>query len=153
MQFISRDWWRLVPFAEARRDLDLATWSRVETGVELGMQPFKGFVPPFSWFYVGQGLHQAWVSPGRDRPEWEIRTLFDVPVSFLKVRSKPLGLYALNEYTYDLRGGAGIRNEMAAGIKIPLPFPHFLVLLGWRHVDLVHKADVDQFEGSLEFEF
>jgi hypothetical protein len=118
----------------------------VELGGELGMMPF-------SWFYVGQGIHQAWLHDGNDQPEWEVRTLFTVPLSlFTSLRTKLPELYALNEYTYDLRRGSGIRNEMGVGLRIPLPMPRFSVLFGWRHVDWVHSSDMDQFEGALQVE-
>lgn len=145
--------WRLIPFSEIRRDVDRASWSRVELGAELGVKPFPRWSPPFSWFYLGQGLHQAWLSPGNDHPEWEIRTVFEVPLEFLKVRSEPVSLYALNEYTYDLEQGSAIRNEIGAGWKVPLPWSGFHALLGWRHIDRIHDTDMDQFDSSLQLKF
>jgi hypothetical protein len=153
VEVIRRSWWRLLPFFEARRAVARNTWSRLEVGAELAMKPFLEFSPPFSWMTVAHGLHQTWLAPGNDHPEWEIRTLFDIPLPFFKVRSTPVGIYLLNEYSYDLEHGAGIRNEAGAGVLMPLPVRHFSFLLGWRHVDRVHFTDMDQFEGSLIAEF
>lgn len=146
MELVGKGRYQILPFVEARRNLDRSSWSRIELGTEIGTQMFP-------WFYLGQGVHHVWISPGDDHPEWEIRTLLSTPLSPWKVRSQPLTVYALNEYTYDLAIGTGIRNEVAAGLKVPLPIPHFHLLLGWRHIDLIHATDTDQFEGSLEAEF
>ena len=143
---VSKSRLHLIPFLEARWDLDRSSWSRVELGGEMGVQ----LLP---WFYAGHGIHQAWLSPERDRPEWEIRTLVHIPLSLLKINRKPVGLYVLNEYTYDLREGRGVRNEVAAGFKVPLPVPRLSAMLGWRHVDPVHFPDMDQLEASLQAEF
>ncbi len=137
---------KLVPFGEVRRDLDHDAWSRVELGWEVGWQLFP-------WVYVGEGLHQAWLSPGQNHPEWEVRTLFLAPFKFYPNGSRSLALYGLNEYTYDLRAGRGIRSEMGVGFKIPMPWAHLHTFLGWRHVDQIHLPDVDQFEGSLQAQF
>lgn len=144
--FIDGKRFKLMPFGEVRRDLDHDAWSRVELGGEIGWQ----LCP---WAYVGQGLHQAWVAPGRNHPEWEIHTVFSVPLRFLFKGPRSMALYGLNEYTYDLRAGRGIRNEMGVGFKIPMPWARWNTFLGWRHVDLIHRADVDQFEGSLQAGF
>lgn len=146
--------WGLSPFFEARRDVEDGLWSRMEAGVELGVKPFARWKRPLSWFYVGNGIHRAWVKPGHDRLEWEIRTLVDIPVTAL-LRSWGFKLYALNEYTYDLQEGRESRNEVAAGFKMPLKVSEFPALLGlgWRHVDWVHGDDADQFEGSFRLTF
>ena len=148
-----KEWWRALPFIELRRDADRGAWSRVELGAEFGFKPFPNLIPPFCWFYVGHSLHQAWVSPGRDHPEWEIRTLFDFPFPLIQVGSRKASIFLLNEYTYDFRRGAGIRNEASAGLRVPLPLPRFSFLLGWKHVDPVHFRDMDQVEASLLVEF
>ena len=147
-----KQWWHVLPFGEVRRDTQASTWSRTEVGAEFGVMPFTHLVPPFSWFYVGHSLQQAWVSPGRDHPEWEIRTLFHVPFPFIKVRSRQASFYLGNEYTYDLRKGAGIRNEGMMGLRIPLPVSRWSAVLGWKHMDLIHEPDMDQIEVSLLFE-
>ena len=146
--------WRVVPFFEARNNLDQGFWSRMESGVELGIRPFYRWMPPLSWFYLGNSFHQAWVKPGNDHPEWEIRMVFDIPLSWA-FRSRGLELYVLNEYTYDLDFGRGVRNEIGGGIKMPLRVCRIPALLGlgWRHVDLIHEADEDQFEGTLRVKF
>ena len=156
-------WWRVGPFAEIRHNLDDGIVSRMELGGEIGVKPFtKIELPaplrilqkPFSSFYLGNGFHEAWINPGRDHPEWEIRSVFSIPTSW-KLPAGAVGLYALDEYTFDLDEGAGIRNEIGAGIQLPLltdPFRLHLQL-GWRHVDLVHELDNDQFEGALQAQF
>lgn len=138
-------WWRLMPLLEARVDVDNDRWSRIEAGAELGWQPF-------SWVYLGSAVHQAWVSPGSDRPEWEVRTIFTWPLPW-KVRSEKLSLYGLSEWTFDIEIGEGRRNELAAGLRVPLPWKPFSSTLGWRHVDLIHGPDIDQFEGVFQAEF
>ncbi len=155
LQWLVRsDWW-LIPFGEARDNLDQGLWSRMEAGVELRGRPFAPWKRPLSWITVGSGFQRAWVKPDSDRFEWEGRFLVGVPLPWA-VRSKPVEVYALNEYTVDLEEGQGIRNEMGAGFKIPLPgwarWDPFLTL-GWRHVDLIHELDDDQFEGSLDLSF
>lgn len=139
-------WWRIMPLFEARHDVDNGRWSRIEAGAELGWQPF-------SWAYLGNAVHQAWVSPGSDRPEWEVRAVFTAPLPWWEVRSEKLSLYGLSEWTFDIEIGEGIRNELAAGLRIPLPWKRFSSALGWRHVDLIHGPDMDQFEGILQAEF
>ena len=146
IEWIAQGRYQLLPFVEARRNVDRSSWSRIELGTEIGTQMLP-------WFYLGQGIHHVWISPGDDHPEWETRTLWSAPLSPLKVRSQPLMVYALNEYTYNLAIGTGIRNEIAVGFKVPLPVPHFHALFGWRHVDLIHDPDTDQFETSLQAEF
>jgi len=172
------EWWKIVPFVEARRNLDSSSWSRVELGTELGLRTFwlssdppPWFLKPLAWFHVEGGFYERWYSPkinlsenhrpadknlelfpSKPHPEWRTRTTFDIPLPW-SCFSKPLGVYALNEYYYDLQEGRGIRNEVGAGIKIPLPGSHFSTRLGWRHVDLVHLSDADQFEGSVQVEF
>ena len=139
-------WWKVMPFMEARLDYDNSRWSRLEAGGELGWQPF-------SWVYLGNAIQRAWINPGRDRMEWEVRTLFTVPLPWWEIRSKKVALYALNEWTYDIDSGEGRRNEIGFGVRIPLPVPHLSSSLGWRHVDLIHGPDLDQFEGTLTAEF
>ncbi len=141
----AKKFFRFFPFYEIRRDLDHGRWSRMELGAEVGMIPCR-------WFYLGQAIHQAWLDPGDDRLEWEIRVLFNLPLPWIRLPSGEANLYALNEYTYNLERGEGQRNEMAAGITLPLS-QRLRLLLGWRHVDWVHSPDADQFEGSLQFQF
>ena len=136
----------MTPFFEARRDFDNNRWSRIEAGGELGWQPF-------SWAYLGNGLQRAWLDPGDDRTEWEVRTVFTFPLPWWEIRSEKVKLYALNEWTYDIDSGEGRRNEVGAGVRIPLPVPHLTPSLGWRHVDLIHDPDLDQFEGWLTADF
>lgn len=139
-------WLKVMPFLETRLDYDNNTWSRMEAGGELGWQPF-------SWAYLGNALHRAWLTPGSDRMEWEVRTVFTIPLPWWEIRSQKVSLYALNEWTFDIEIGEGQRNEVGAGVRIPLPLPHFSTALGWRHVDIIHGADLDQFEGTLTAEF
>ena len=146
LQWHHRPHWRLSPFLETRKEIDSDRWSRIELGGEIGW----AFT---SWAYLGSGLHRAWVSPDRDRFEWEIRPVFAFPLPFLKVRSEPIELYAMDEYTYDLSEGSGIRNEIAAGVQVPLPIPHLSLLAGWRHLDAIHSTDSDQLEGLLQVQF
>jgi len=137
--------WRLVPFLEARRDLDNSVWSRVELGGEVGFNPFK-------WFYLGQGLHYAWLDPDDNDPEWELRMLLLAPLPWT-VREKQVEVYLVSEYTYNLGEGKGTRNEVGVGVRVPLPWERLSTTLGWRHVDLIHADDMDQFEGTLVARF
>ncbi len=172
-------WWRVAPYVEARRDLDVSKWSHLELGAEAGVKPFAWipedcavYLKPLRWFHVEHGFYERWFStessfleknhshektlqlfPEKPHPEWKIRSMFDIPLPWDHRFSNPFGLYALNEYIYDLQEGRGIRNEVGVGIKIPLPWDHVSTRLGWRHVDLIHLPDVDQFEGSIQAEF
>lgn len=141
-----RRWWKVMPLFEARLDLDNNKWSRIEAGGELGWQPF-------SWAYLGNAVHRAWIAPGSDRMEWEVRTVFTASLPWWEIRSRKVSLYALNEWTFDIETGEGQRNEVGAGFRIPLPLPPLSASLGWRHVDLIHDSDMDQFEGTLAAEF
>ena len=148
-------WW-VGPFLEARRNLEEGLWSRIEIGAELRGSPFHQWKAPFSWFQMASGLHRAWVKPGGDRIEWEIRALFDVPLPW-RLGPRRSFLYALNEYTVDPASGEGIRNEIGAGLRVPISFSSsgldLGLMLGWRHVDLIHGLDNDQFEGALQLRF
>ncbi|PIQ82901.1 MAG: hypothetical protein COV76_01275 [Candidatus Omnitrophica bacterium CG11_big_fil_rev_8_21_14_0_20_64_10] len=140
--------WRATLFGEFRSNLEDKITSRMELGGELGVQPF-------SWLYLGSGVHQAWIKPGSDDPEWESRALFEFPIRFWRIREKPVALYFLEEFTFNMEMGEGTRNEVGAGFRVPLPVEKFepVLLLGWRHVDLIHSEDVDQFEGMVELTF
>ncbi len=172
--------WNIAPFAEARWDLDDSKISRVELGAEAGVKPFswhadslveKWYSRPLTWFYFGQAVYQRWykpefsqspahtadklrqIFPGGSHTEWESRFLFDVPTPWT-IGSHPLGLYALDEYIVDLNQGRTIRNEFAFGVKVSLATQRsFGLFLGYRHVDLVHLNDTDQFEGGVQATF
>ena len=146
VDFFKDQKWTVFPFVEGRLNLDNGDWSRVEAGGELGIRPF-------SWAYLGNGLHHARLDPGDDRVEWEVRTVFTFPLPWWEIRSEKLSFYALNEWTFNIDDGEGDRNEVGAGIRIPLPWKPFSASLGWRHVDLIHRPDLDQFEGSLRADF
>ena len=145
VDFFKDQKWTVLPFFESRVDVDDGEWSRVEAGGEFGVHLFP-------WFYLGNGIQQAWLHPDDDRSEWEVRTVLSWPLP-LAVRSEKLSLYALNEWTFDIDKGEGQRNEVGVGFRIPLPWKPFSSQLGWRHVDIIHDSDMDQFEGSLRADF
>ncbi|MCM8811556.1 MAG: hypothetical protein NC910_00700 [Candidatus Omnitrophica bacterium] len=155
-------WWTVFPFGEIRKNLDGDGWSRIEAGAEFGVKPFHWFddekssayLKPLRWIYLGQGFHKAWLSPGNDTAEWETRVVFTAPLPW-EIAAKPVEFYGVDEYTYDLELGRGTRNEFGFGLKLPLPFEHFPLktVIGFRHVDIVHEDDTDQFEGSLQAVF
>ncbi len=172
--------WMFTPFVETRYSFDDSDFSRVELGAEAGVKPFSWwqeeleanwYTKPLTWFYFGQAVYQRWLKPeisqtpaksaetlehifpGATHTEWESRFLFDIPIPWA-IKSHPLGLYALDEYIVDLNQGRTIRNEIAAGVKIPLVEKHSVGLfIGWRHVDLVHLNDTDQFETGIRAKF
>ena len=172
--------WSVAPFVEARWDLDSSNFSRVELGAEFGVKPFswwkeklasRWFTRPLTWFSIGQAFYQRWygtelstdtehnaskirsIYPTNTHPESKTRLLFDIPTP-VSIRSHAVGLYAVDEYIVDLNQGRAIRNEIAAGFKIALAKQHEVGLfLGWRHIDLVHLNDTDQFEGGVKAKF
>ena len=172
--------WNLAPFVEAGWDFDDSKFSRVALGAEAGVKPFSWwnekltslwFTRPLTWFYVGEALYQRWykpsldtdpahdadkiraIFPGASHTESDTRFRFDIPTP-MSIGSHAVGMYAVDEYIIDLNEGRTIRNEVGAGFKISLSAQHdFGLFLGWRHVDLVHLDDDDQFEGSLQATF
>ena len=143
---------KLTPYFEIRRNIDLDHWERKELGLEIG----KNIT---SWFYVGQAIQKGWMKEDyrysgfyetRDYVESENRVLFGHTI--LRNRHIHLKGFILNEYTYDFNVGKGMRNEVAIGLISPL-YKFLEADIDWRHIDRVNHYDSDTFEFALAMVF
>jgi len=145
---VFREWIHGTLFGEFRGNWESGRASRMELGGELGFKPVD-------FIYIGTAVHQAWLRPGRDELELEVRGILSWPIQFLKIQSKPVKLYLLDEWTFNVQSNKGKMNEAGAGFIVPLPFEKkdISLIAGWRHVDRIHSEDSDQFEGAIRFIF
>jgi hypothetical protein len=70
----------------------------------------------------------------------------------MKTKFITLNGFAIEEYTYDLDEGDGIRNEVTGGFIIPVS-KNIETEIAWRHIDPVHYYDSDTVEASVTFVF
>lgn len=143
---------KLMPFFEIRRNIDKDLWERKELGVEIGKDIF-------SWLYIGGSMQKGWMKEDhryyanyekRDYTELETRLLFNhnlISNKYIKLKG-----FLLNEYTYDFDKGQARRNELVAGLIIPLA-KFIETEVDWRHIDRIHYYDSDTFEVSLTLLF
>lgn len=149
---LGKELFKITPFFEARRNTREGHWERREVGLEAG----KDILP---WLYFGQAVEQVWAKEdyryygdyeSRDFPETETRILLShnlLPDRFIKLKG-----FILDEYTYDLVKGRGMRNEAAVGMTLPIG-KYLEAQIDWRHIDRIHYYDSDTFEGSLTLIF
>ena len=143
---------KITPFYETRRNLDKGLWQRRELGLEIG----KDIVP---WMYLGDAIQQSWKKEDyryydlyekHNAAESETRLLFSHKL--FSNDYVTLNGFVLDEYTYDFDDGAGIRNEVAIGVSVPIG--KFVEAgVNWRHIDRIHYYDSDTFEASASFVF
>lgn len=132
-----------IPFFEARRNLTESAWVRKELGFEVGKKITD-------WLYWLEAFQYIWSFSNENIPELESRLLLKNKI--FKFFSRELQGFILNEYTYNLEDGRGIRNEVSVGVEYLL-FKHFSINLDWRHIDLVHEEDSDTVEGGFRLSF
>lgn len=141
---------RIMPFYEARRNLNDNIWERKEFGVEFGRDIFP-------WFYLGEAIQGVRLKDGdhgnyhkRRTTESETRLLFSH--NLVSIKSVKLKGYVLGEYTYDFDEGKGMRNEIAVGLIAPIG-KYIETDINWRHIDRIHDWDADTLEASLTLVF
>lgn len=143
---------KITPFFEIRRNIAKDLWERKELGVELG----KEILP---WLYVGEVIQMGWMKEDyryymdyerRDYAESETRLL----LSHNLLSNKYISLrgFVLNEYAYDFERETAARNEVVAGLIIPIG-KHIETTINWRHIDRISYYDSDTFEASLTLIF
>lgn len=142
----------LRPFFEIRRNIDKCLWEREELGVEVGKDIFP-------WFYLGESIQMGWMKEDyqqykmyekRNYTELETKILFShnlLPDRFVKLKG-----FVLNEYTFNFNSGEPERNEVVAGVSLPVG-QYLKTDLNWRHIDRIHYYDSDTFEASMTFTF
>lgn len=147
-----RNAFQVMPFFEARWNIDQDLWERKEAGVEIG----KKFC---SWFYLGESIEHVWAKEDylvyadyekRDYLEAETRLLFKQDL--LSTESIKLKGYFVEEYTYDFKEDKATFNELVLGVIMPITQSAELNL-NWRHIDRIHYYDSDTLEASLSFLF
>lgn len=143
---------KLTPFFEIRRNIDKDLWERKEAGAEISKDIFP-------WLYVGQAIQTVWAKEDyryfasyerNDYTESETRLCLSydlVSRDWLRLRG-----FILNEYSYNLDKSEGIRNEIAAGVIIPLG-KYLETDIHWRHIDRIHYYDSDVFEAAVTLVF
>ncbi|MBI4972600.1 MAG: hypothetical protein HZC16_02145 [Candidatus Omnitrophica bacterium] len=136
---------KLTPFFEIRRNINKDLWERKELGIEFGKDIF-------SWLYLGEAIQKGWMKEDyrnyRDyekRDYAELETRLCLSHNLLSKKSITLKGFILNEYTYDFDEGAGMRNEVVAGLMIPIG-KHIETGINWRHIDRIHYYDSDTAE-------
>lgn len=139
---------KLMPFFEARRNIEKHLWERKEFGAEIGTD----LLP---WFYFGQAIQRALICEDYEiRQIYETRKNVESETKFLLSHNLISGKYIklkgfiLDEYTYDFNEGRGARNELAAGLIMPLN-KHLETQVNWRHIDRIHFYDSDVLEGAV----
>lgn len=143
---------RISPFFEYQHNLDIDTWWRRESGIEMGVSFFNGN------FYIGASFQHIWQraenfpdEPLEQTTEWESRFIITSPIPWgiFKDRVK---LRLFDEYTFDFTRGQGTFNEV--GVTVDWQIYSWLRLpLGWRHIDRIHDFDSDWLEFSILFSF
>lgn len=143
---------KVTPYFEIRRNINRDVWERKELGVEIGKDITD-------WFYLGEAIQKGWIREDyrnyrdyekRDYAESETRLLF----SHALVKNKHINLegFILDEYTYDFNAGAGVRNELAVGVVMPVG-KYTQMNMHCRHIDRVHYYDSDTLEASATLVF
>lgn len=143
---------KLTPFFEIRRNIDKGLWQRKELGLEIG----KDIVP---WMYLGDAIQQSWKTEDykyydmyekHNAAESETRLLFSH--NLFSNKYVTLKGFVLDEYTYDFDRGAGIRNEVAIGVSVPIG-KYVEAGMNWRHIDRIHYYDSDTVEALASLVF
>lgn len=143
---------KIEPFFEFRRNINKDITERKGLGIEIG----KDILP---WLYIGQLIQHTWMNEDyryytnyekRNFTNSETRLLFRH--SLLNTERFKLEGFILEEYTFDFSQQAGIGNEVAIGLIIPVG-RHLQTYLNWRHIDRIHYYDSDTFETAVTLIF
>ncbi len=142
----------IMPFAEFRRNLYKARWERQTYGLELGAELIKGI-------YVGSTIQES-----RFKETFEDEVIINnaeyqesvtklcLSHSFIKNNKFNLIGFILEEYTYNFDKKEFWRNELTAGIKVPI-MKWIETEIAWSHLDRVNLYDSDAIEGSVTLKF
>jgi len=142
----------MIPYAQIRQNLHNHQIERVAVGVELGLHMF-------SWLYLAERFQQIWRDEALYTPdqlnaeemaEAITHLFFTIPMFNLGKRS--VEAYFSEDHTYDFRDKRATRNEIAAGLRVPLG-KRFTISLGWRHIDRIHFYDSDTIECRARYSF
>ena len=143
---------KFIPFFEIRRNIDNNFWQRKELGIEVGRDIF-------SWLYLGEAIQKGWMKEDyqycqffEEKSYKESETRLCLTHNLISGKSIKLKGFAVNEYTYDFDKGAGVRNELALGLNMPVG-KYVETELNWRHIDRIHFYDSDTLEASLTLIF
>ncbi|MFC1674803.1 hypothetical protein ACFL1K_02800 [Candidatus Omnitrophota bacterium] len=138
---------KVTPFFEIRRNIDVDLWERKELGVEVGKDIFD-------WLYIGEAIQGVWMNEDyrdyrnyekRDYAESETRVLLRHDI-FSGEKMKLKG-FMLNEFIYDFDDNEGLRNEVVIGLIMPIG-QYIEGGINWRHIDRIHYYDSDTVEAS-----
>lgn len=143
---------KIIPFFEIRHNIDSNVWQRKELGIEAGRDVF-------SWLYLGEAIQKGWMREDyqycqvfEQKSYKESETRLCLTRNLISSKSIKLKGFALNEYAYDFDKGAGVRNELALGLSMPVG-KYVETELNWRHIDRIHYYDSDTIEASLTLVF
>lgn len=143
---------KLTPFFEIRRNIDKDLSERKQLGVEIGKDIFP-------WVYLGESIQKVWMKEdyrfytiyeARDYVGSYTRLKFShdlLPKNYVKLKG-----FVLEEYIFDFDRLAGICNEVALGVIMPLG-KYVEAGINWRHIDRIHYYDSDTCEASLTLVF
>lgn len=143
---------KLIPFFEMRRNLDVDLWERRELGMEIG----KDILP---FLYLSERVQHVWKNEEWIKPQLfqkentaEAITRLMLSRKFFNKNSFYVKGFIIEDYTYDIDDGGGKRNEVIIGAGVPLG-KHWESACNWRHIDRIHFFDTDTFEVSLTLVF
>jgi hypothetical protein len=143
---------KLTPFLEIRRNIDKGLRERKELGVEIGKDVFP-------WLYLGDAIQETWIKEdyrtytvyeNKNHAESETRLMFSH--SLIDKKNIKLKGFVLDEYTFDFYRGAGICNEVAIGVIMPVG-KYIESGINWRHIDRIHHYDSDTCEAFITLVF
>lgn len=143
---------KIKPFFEVKRNTHGYFWQKERLGLEVG----KDFT---KWFYTGLRFSQIWAKDDWQQYGYyekrEYRDLeYNFRISYDLINNSKFRLvgFIIDEYTYDLNIGAGVRNEVVIGVSWPIN-KYLETSVNWRHVDRVHYFDQDTYEASVTMFF
>jgi len=113
----------------------------------------------FSWLYLGDEIRYDWMNEDYHYPGVYVKRSYMASEPILCLSHQLLSYKGFNlkgfvrdEYTYDFKDGAGIRNDVVIGLIMPIG-KYVETGISWRHIDRVHYYDSDTFEGTVTLVF
>lgn len=136
------------PFFEGRLDAHSEEWIRKEGGIEIGINLLD-------WLYLAEAFQHSRLDSEeadikKDTTEMETRVI--ASNHLFSFKNRDIKWFLFEEHLFDLDSGEGVRNEIGAGIIIPI-FDSLKTRLNWRHIDRVSSYDSDAVECFLEYTF
>ncbi|MCM8780597.1 MAG: hypothetical protein NC908_01555 [Candidatus Omnitrophica bacterium] len=143
---------KIIPFFEARRNINRELWEAKVLGVEVGRDIF-------SWLYIGESFKWSWINEDRrNYAVYEkddsalIQTRLILSHRLLSNRYINLKGFICEEHTFDFEKAGGILNEVSIGLINPVG-KYIEIGINWRHIDRIHYYDSDTFEFSTSIVF